>query len=181
MDGESIANRILDVVAGIAPETRYEEKAWTDSGVRVAGTNEMLRRTLSGQQIDWCDVVFDAQTAWVEVKHSWTWRTYRDPTSRNTSYRDHLFGETDTSALQDVRDKLPRLIGRPGVAILGFLLIALDSEARPHLQNDIALLEEMASLNIEPWRRYSRPRCESRTVGYETIGIQPILWLRPAH
>ena len=180
MDTDSIAKRILEVVAQITPEIRYEEKSWTDRGVRVAGTNEMLRLALAGRQIESCDVVFDANSVWMEVKHSWTWRTYRDPSSMNSSYRDHLFGEVDTSALQDARDKLPCLLGRPGVVVLAFLLIALDSDARRHPQKDIELLEKSAGLFLAPWRRYSLPRWKSAQVGYETIGIQPTLWMRPA-
>ena len=181
MDLQTIAARILCAVAEIGPETRYEERDWRDDeGKLFKGTNVMLRDHLGGQHAEWFDLVLDQGRAWIQIKQSWTWMTFRKPSSKNGNYRDHLLGESDNSALIDARDKLPRLIGRPGVEVIGLLVIALDSDQRLQPQSDIALLEQLAGLDRQPWQSYSRPRWKSKVPGYETIGIQPFLWLCPA-
>ncbi len=182
MNLQTVADRILSAVAAIAPETRYEEDDWhDDEGTLFKGTNVMLRSALNGQHKEWFDLVFDRDRVWIQVKHSWTWMTYRKPNGKNGAYRKHLLGEVGNSALIDAREKLPRLIGRLGVDVIGLLVIALDSDQRLHSQTDIELLADLAGMNQEPWKSYSQPRWKSKVSGYESIGIQPFLWLRPAN
>jgi hypothetical protein len=179
---QATADRVLDVVLRISPETRYEEKTYFDGGRQIKGTNAMLRDALNAEHREWCDVVFEVaqNRAWIQVKHAWTWHTYRKPAGRNKSYWKHLFGTSGNSALLDATEKLPRLIGRQGVDILGLLVVAIDSDERPFPDGDINLLEQLARMNQGSWRRFSRPRCTSLVSGYETVRIQPFLWLRPA-
>lgn len=178
MDLQKTANRVLDAVARIAPETRYEERTWTEAG--TVGTNVMLRKELDGELCEFCDVVFEMRRVWIEVKHSWTWGTFRKPHVPNGVYRKHLLGDSKNTALHDARDKLPVHSAKQGVEIVGLLVIALDSEQLRHSLDDFASLERLAGMDTAPWQRYSRPRWLSEEPGYESIGVQPFLWLRPA-
>jgi hypothetical protein len=103
-----------------------------------------------------CDVVFDGN--WIEVKFAWTyyWRftPYRQ---RNPSYRKHLLTDPHESAMKDVRVKLPRLIGRPEIRRIGFLLVCLHSPACPLPERDIDELELKGGLRDGSWTRSEVP------------------------
>lgn len=183
-----LAGRILDIVETSEVETRYEEKSYLDQGRRIEGANPVLRSQLgaverlyphSGER---CDLVFPdlLGPVWLETKLAWTWQTYRQPAGPNRSYQKHLFGESGTSALLDARAKLPTLVGRPDVGVIGMLLIVLDSTSLPAWNADIERYAILAGLGQAPWQYQSRPRWMSRVRGYEPIGIQAHLWLREA-
>lgn len=186
---EAIARTILDAVARIDPEKRYEEKACRDGGTRVSSTNEALREELNaprGQvnypaRGDLCDIVctIAERKVWLEVKHSWTWKTYRNPGTANPSLEKHLLGVNAKSALDDARVKLPRLLGNPCAEVIGLLVIALDSDRQPYRQEGLDALARAGGMDQRPWQRFERPRWGSRVPGYESIGVQPVLWLRP--
>jgi hypothetical protein len=106
--------------------------------------------------------------------------TYRKPAGANSNLRKHLLGAGGQSALHDASVKLPLLVGRVEADVSGMLVIALDSQA---LRFDVELvrqLERRAGLDQSPWISFRHERWLSRAPGYETIGIEPFLWLRPA-
>lgn len=186
---DSIADRVLDALARIEPETRYEEQSWIGPTGRIAGTNEALRQALGASSSavtfpggsELCDLCIDdaGTRTWLEVKHSWTYMTYIRPAGPNKSRFKHLLGSDGHTALDDARSKLPALIGRPEVSVIGMLVVALDSVELPYPLADIDTLERLGGMHQQPWKRFSRPRWKSRAAGYSTIRVQPFLWLRP--
>jgi hypothetical protein len=183
---DSIATLVLDAAEGLDLETRFEEK--TDRKTGILSTNASLRAKLGGREQPYpgsaerCDVAFevDGLRIWLEVKHSWTWSTYKRPSERNGAYTKHLFGTDAASSLHDARTKLPRLIGQPGVDAIAMLVIALGSTALPHSVDDIQRLARSAQLDVAPWTQFDRLERASRVLGYETIRVRPYLWIRPA-
>ena len=185
----TMADALLDAVAQIQPETRYEEKAYGPAGARIEGTNAALRTLLGASPCDiaypvgggLCDLCFrhGEHRLWVEVKQAWTWMTYTRPAGANPSLMKHLLGAGGQSALHDATVKLPRLVGCKEADVIGMLVIALDSQDLPFDGDLVHQLEHRAGLDQQPWAAFRRERWISRVPGYETIGIQPFLWLRP--
>jgi hypothetical protein len=98
-----------------------------------------------------CDVVFNGN--WIEVKFAWTYKDIPPFEQRNISYKKHFLTDIDESALKDVRDKLPSLIGQPGITRIGLLLVCLDSPQCPLPEGDIEALEIRGNLRDGNWAR----------------------------
>jgi hypothetical protein len=87
--------------------------------------------------------------------------------------------DTHESALKDVRDKLPSLIGQPTIKRIGFLLVCFHSPARPLCEQDIHELEADGGLRDGHWSRsefpdWPNPRnegCLIRTYFWERSAI----------
>lgn len=165
------AFRILAELRRMGVEEMYEPPATRALAARLGGACEV------GYSGGKCDVVFpiaDEGAFWLEVKFAWTYMYDRNPSQPNGNYRKHLFH----SSVWDATSKLSLLLGQPGVARIGFLLVPFYSTPLPLPESDIERFERVARLHLPPWVRHEEP--EWVNPRNPLCRIRAILWERSA-
>jgi hypothetical protein len=120
-----------------------------------------------------CDCVFERQ--WIEVKCAWM---YKDSAGleRNGNFKKHLLSDPNESALVDVTNKLPKLIGHCDVDHVGFLLVCFWSNVFPF---DTRALEELIrSGKLSEWNEHAEEPWQP--IGTK-LTVAPFYWDACAH
>lgn len=149
--------RLLEAVRTMGVEAMEEDHLKPElSGIqslasRVGGETDVPYP--SGAASGTCDLVLSdtGDQVWVEVKFASTYKSDSQPNQAGIPIRRQLTGPVTGSALKEIKDRLPSLVGRPGVDRIGFLLVVFHSEDLPLRKADIDQLELKSGLREGNW------------------------------